>query len=73
MASQLLVVPLFVTPLERVKVLMQTDASIRSQRACVRALVHEFGVRSVFKGTMLTYAKDVPSFGTYFLVYETLR
>ena len=27
----------------------------------------------LFKGTLITYARDMPSFATYFLVYEVLQ
>ena len=27
----------------------------------------------LFKGTLITYARDMPSFATYFLVYEVLK
>lgn len=71
--SQLLLVPCLVAPLERVKVLMQCDGKFSGQLDCLRHLVRSHGYRSLFKGTLLTYSRDVPSFTTYFLSYEYLR
>ena len=71
--SQILVVPLIVAPLERIKVILQTDTKINGQVACLKHIIAQEGVQGVFKGTLVTFARDMPSFSTYFLVYEMLR
>jgi len=74
--SQLAIVPLLVVPLERVKVLMQTrhkDVSSGGQIECMRRIVDRQGAVGLYKGVSLTYMRDIPSFCTYFLVYEVLR
>merc|ERR1711997_368549 len=71
--SQVLVVPLIVAPLERIKVIMQTDPKVQGQWSCFKQIMRTEGPRGVFKGTLITYARDMPSFATYFLVYDFLR
>ena len=71
--SQILVVPLIVAPLERIKVILQTNTKINGQLACLKHIIAQEGFKGVFKGTMITFARDMPSFSTYFLVYEMLR
>jgi len=74
--SQLAIVPLLVVPLERVKVLMQTrhkEVGSTGQIECMRRIVDRHGVVGLYKGVSLTYMRDIPSFCTYFLVYEVLR
>ena len=71
--SQILVVPLIVAPLERIKVILQTNTKINGQFACLKHIIAQEGFKGVFKGTMITFARDMPSFSTYFLVYEMLR
>ena len=71
--SQTFVVPLIVAPLERIKVIMQTDPKVQGQWACFKHILASEGLRGVFKGTMVTYARDMPSFATYFVVYDYLR
>jgi len=71
--SQLLVVPLIVAPLERIKVIMQTNSQVKSQWACLKNILYSEGPRGVFKGILVTYARDMPSFATYFMVYDFLR
>ena len=44
--SQLLVVPLLVAPLERIKVLMQTDKRHRGQVDCLRYVLRHSGERT---------------------------
>lgn len=71
--SQLLVVPLIVAPLERIKVMMQTDPKIPGQISCLKRILKQEGAPGMFKGTLITYARDMPSFATYFLVYDVLK
>uniref|UniRef100_A0A672LZL6 Mitochondrial carnitine/acylcarnitine carrier protein-like n=1 Tax=Sinocyclocheilus grahami TaxID=75366 RepID=A0A672LZL6_SINGR len=40
---------------------------------CALRLYKEQGIRSVYKGTVLTLIRDVPSNGVYFLTYEYLK
>ena len=74
--SQLAVVPIVTQPCERIKVLLQIQPadSERGQIACLREIISKNGFRQgLFRGTTLTYARDVPSFATYFLTYEAIR
>ena len=75
LCSQLLVVPLLVAPLERIKVLMQSDPRRhRGQLSCLRFVLARSGVRlGLYKGVLATYARDLPSFAVYFSAYEWLR
>jgi len=73
--SQLAVVPLVTAPCERIKVLLQTQPNNpQGQLECLKKVLDSHGLaRGVMRGTVLTYARDVPSFATYFLVYEFFR
>ena len=71
--NSILVVPLIVAPLERIKVIMQTNTKVQGQLACFKHILYSEGIRGVFKGTLVTYARDMPSFATYFVVYDLLR
>jgi len=72
--SQLIVVPLLVNPLERIKILMQVNPTqFSSQRSCFNHVLRTEGLRGFSRGTLFTLARDIPSFCTYFLVYECLR
>ncbi|XP_034027939.1 mitochondrial carnitine/acylcarnitine carrier protein [Thalassophryne amazonica] len=67
-----------VAPGERIKCLLQVQASsgelrYRGPLDCAVRLYKEQGIRSVYKGTVLTLIRDVPSSGMYFLTYEYLK
>ncbi|XP_037629586.1 mitochondrial carnitine/acylcarnitine carrier protein [Sebastes umbrosus] len=67
-----------VAPGERIKCLLQVQASGGHSRYagpldCAVRLYKEQGIRSVYKGTVLTLIRDVPSSGLYFLTYEYLK
>ncbi|XP_065817812.1 mitochondrial carnitine/acylcarnitine carrier protein [Labrus bergylta] len=67
-----------VAPGERVKCLLQVQASSGQSRYagpldCAVRLYKEQGLRSVYKGTVLTLIRDVPSNGLYFMTYEYLK
>lgn len=67
-----------VAPGERIKCLLQVQASSGEARYsgpldCAVRLYKEHGIRSVYKGTVLTLIRDVPSNGLYFLTYEYLK
>ena len=65
---------LIVGPLERFKCLMQVDrARYSGFRDCVRQVYREGGLRSVFRGTLMTVLRDVPSKAIYFAGYEFWR
>lgn len=40
---------------------------------CLKKVYKEGGIRSVFKGTLVTLYRDVPSTGFYFVTYELLK
>ena len=40
---------------------------------CLRKVYKEGGIRSVYRGTLLTFMRDVPSTGFYFLSYEEAK
>lgn len=73
--SQVIVVPLIVAPLERIKVLIQVDTAgqMKGQLDCVRQVYLSEGLTGFFRGTLVTYARDMPSFATYFFVYDIVR
>ncbi|XP_029012255.1 mitochondrial carnitine/acylcarnitine carrier protein [Betta splendens] len=67
-----------VAPGERVKCLLQVQAAGGDRKYsgpldCVVRLYKEQGLRSVYRGTVLTLIRDVPSNGLYFLTYEYLK
>lgn len=40
---------------------------------CLKKVYKEGGIRSVYKGTVLTLLRDMPSTGFYFVTYEFLK
>ncbi|XP_075882957.1 mitochondrial carnitine/acylcarnitine carrier protein isoform X2 [Nelusetta ayraudi] len=67
-----------VAPGERIKCLLQVQASggkktYSGPLDCALRLYKEQGIRSVYKGTVLTLIRDVPSNGLYFLTYEYVK
>ncbi|XP_028850706.1 mitochondrial carnitine/acylcarnitine carrier protein-like isoform X2 [Denticeps clupeoides] len=67
-----------VAPGERIKCLLQVQAASGQLKYsgpvdCAVQLYKEQGLRSVYKGTILTLLRDVPSTGVYFLTYEYLK
>lgn len=73
--SQILVSPFIVAPFERVKVLMQTQKprEFKNQLDCFKFLLNKQGITSVFRGIPITYTRDMPTFGFYFLCYELVK
>jgi len=71
--SQLIVCPLIVNPLERAKVLLQSSHKLNGQLDCFKYILQREGIQGLFRGTSLTLGRDIPSFCTYFLVYENFR
>jgi solute carrier family 25 (mitochondrial carnitine/acylcarnitine transporter), member 20/29 len=69
-------------PMERVKVLLQiqnqrTGAGEKPKYAgsldCARQLLREGGVRSLYRGTVMTLARDGPGSAAYFATYEVVK
>eukprot|EP00557_Chaetoceros_sp_GSL56_P000076 CAMPEP_0176498880 /NCGR_PEP_ID=MMETSP0200_2-20121128/12597_1 /TAXON_ID=947934 /ORGANISM="Chaetoceros sp., Strain GSL56" /LENGTH=415 /DNA_ID=CAMNT_0017897197 /DNA_START=82 /DNA_END=1327 /DNA_ORIENTATION=+ len=64
-----------VTPIERIKVLMQSSNVYKNEIDCLRAIIKndEKGILGVLgKGLGPTLAREVPSYGIYFLIYGLL-
>uniref|UniRef100_A0A4W4F842 Uncharacterized protein n=1 Tax=Electrophorus electricus TaxID=8005 RepID=A0A4W4F842_ELEEL len=67
-----------VAPGERIKCLLQVQSTSGQLKYagpvdCAVKLYKEQGIRSLYKGTVLTLIRDVPSSGLYFLTYEYLK
>ncbi|XP_028308997.1 mitochondrial carnitine/acylcarnitine carrier protein [Gouania willdenowi] len=67
-----------VAPGERIKCLLQVQSTRGGSMYsgpvdCAVQLYKNQGLRSVYKGTVLTLIRDVPSSGLYFLTYESLK
>ncbi|BFZ10655.1 hypothetical protein BsWGS_13694 [Bradybaena similaris] len=67
-------------PGERIKCLLQIqqEASVADRKYkgpvdCVRQLYKEGGIRSIYRGTMATFLRDIPATGMYFTSYEWLQ
>lgn len=65
-------------PMERIKVLLQVQgqggsASYSGPVDVVRQLYKEGGVRSLFRGTVATLARDGPGSAAYFVAYEIVK
>lgn len=66
------------TPGERVKCLLQIQQSQKSEAKytgsidCAKKLLREGGIRSLYRGTMATFLRDIPGSAAYFGTYEGL-
>lgn len=65
-------------PGERIKCLLQIQQSAATAKYagpvdCAKQLYREGGIRSIYKGTMATFLRDVPASGMYFMSYEWLQ
>jgi solute carrier family 25 carnitine/acylcarnitine transporter 20/29 len=65
-------------PGERIKCLLQVQQSSTTAKYagpidCAKQLYREGGIRSIYKGTIATFARDVPASGMYFMSYEWLQ
>ena len=57
-----------------VKVLLQVfPGKFSGHRDCLSYIVRTEGWQGIFRGSLLTVARDIPAFCTYFATYETLR
>ena len=65
------------TPIERIKVLLQTQEAgtkVYSGPADVaRQLLRQGGIRSLYTGTMATLIRDVPGSAAYFAAYDITK
>ena len=64
-----------VTPIERVKVLLQSQSSnvYKNEFDCIQKVIAKEGVIGIFtRGLGPTLAREVPSYGIYFLIYGLL-
>jgi len=72
--SQIVVAPTITAPLERVKVLLQVHPTkFTGQVDCLSHILKTEGVSGIFRGSLITLARDIPAFCSYFLTYELLR
>jgi len=72
--SQVVIAPTITAPLERVKVLLQVHPTrFTGQLDCLSYIFKTEGLAGVFKGSLLTLARDIPAFCSYFATYELLR
>ena len=65
-------------PGERIKCLLQVQQNAATAKYagpvdCAKQLYREGGIRSIYRGTMATLARDVPGSGMYFMSYEFLQ
>jgi solute carrier family 25 carnitine/acylcarnitine transporter 20/29 len=69
-------------PMERVKVLLQIQGQnlkpgetpkYSGSLDCARQLFREGGIRSVYRGTFMTLARDGPGSAAYFATYEVIK
>lgn len=66
------------TPMERVKVVLQTqDQAVGGQKFkgmgdAAAAMWREGGIRSLYRGTIATLARDIPGSAAYFWAYESV-
>ncbi|AOA62683.1 Carnitine transporter, mitochondrial [Komagataella phaffii CBS 7435] len=60
-------------PFERVKVVMQIDKTKSGMFQTVAKIYREGGLKSVFKGSLATLARDGPGSALYFATYEYLK
>jgi len=62
-----------VTPMERIKVMMQASDLYTNELDCANAVLTKEGIRGLLgRGLGPTMAREVPSYGIYFVVYGLL-
>lgn len=66
---------LVAAPFERIKVMMQVQdgSKTTSMGAVVKEMYRTGGIRSIFKGSVATLARDGPGSALYFATYEYLK
>ena len=70
-----LVASVIVSPIERIKVLMQADAKkeFKSEIECLSKVLKQDGVTGLLsRGLLATIIREVPSYGIYFVSYEIM-
>ncbi|KAE8581813.1 hypothetical protein XENTR_v10019836 [Xenopus tropicalis] len=65
-------------PGERIKCLLQVQSvtlkkTFQGPLDCAQTLYRELGIRGLYRGTLLTLIRDVPSTGVYFMSYEWMK
>jgi len=63
-------------PMERVKVLLQSQGEnvlYKGPVDVVKKLYAEGGIKSIYRGTLATLARDVPGSAAYFVAYEACK
>nr|CAB3266172.1 mitochondrial carnitine/acylcarnitine carrier protein-like [Phallusia mammillata] len=65
-------------PGERIKCLLQIQQSSAEKMYngpvdCAKKLYKEGGIRSIYRGTVLTLCRDIPASGMYFATYEGIK
>ena len=62
-----------VTPIERVKVMMQASSIYENEIDCLQSIIKEEGLPGlVTRGLDVTLAREIPGYGIYFLLYGLL-
>ncbi len=62
-----------VTPIERIKVLLQASSKYKNELDCFKAILATDGLTGIFsRGLGPTLAREVPSYGIYFCLYGYL-
>lgn len=60
----------FVTPIERIKVMMQASKKYKNEFICLKAILQTEGVGGLFgRGLGTTLGREIPSYGIYFFIY----
>lgn len=64
---------LVAAPFERVKVMMQIQSGKSSMGSVISEMYRTGGIRSIFKGSAATLARDGPGSALYFATYEIVK
>ena len=64
---------IFATPAELVKIQVQSSSTPTNSIIVGRSIVHQFGVAGLYRGWTITAARDIPSFGVYFVMYDVIK
>lgn len=64
---------LVAAPFERVKVMMQIQSGKSSMGSVIAEMYRTGGIRSIFKGSVATLARDGPGSAIYFATYEIVK
>lgn len=64
---------LIAAPFERIKVVMQIDKNGSSFLNTVKTLYSQGGIKSIYKGSFATLARDGPGSAAYFATYEYVK